>query len=125
MIEEIKPDMIIIGYVYNDAQRYTVEYKDGKYAERYFRVAINDEKIFNSGMIAQVFPNVGYLLENMINNKINTYRNFDDTTGYPGSIWPGKTVEGKELEDYNYEVVAPLGDVCIGGYCDYCSNFTS
>ncbi len=126
MIEEIKPDLIVIGYVYNDAQRYTVEYKDGRYAGSYFRVPINDEKIFNSGMIARVFPNVGYLLENMINNKINAYRDFDDTTGYPGSIWPGKTVEGKELEDYDSEVVTPLGIACIGGgYFDYCSNIAS
>lgn len=115
MIEEIKPDMIIIGYVYNDAQRYTIEYKNGEYAGRYFRVAINNEKLFNCKRMAQVFPNVGYLLENMINNKINTYRNFDDTTGYPGSIWPAKTVEGKELEDYDYEVVDPLGEFCVGG----------
>ena len=105
LIEDIKPDMILIGYVTNDAQYQDQEGKlvpgqletKDYFADRPMR------------WLKVVFPNITYLINQYLDDRYYNTGYFDETTGFPYEQWELEIIRGAYLERYKKETVDPLG----------------
>lgn len=110
MIEEIDPDIIIIGYVANDPSIKTGDTNIIKHIEKkdYF----DDNKLELE--FSKLFPNISYKLNDMLNIKYEETHTFSDYTGYPMEQWY-RTL----CNDYWKNVYSK---VCVGPLSQYISN---
>ncbi len=102
LVEDIKPDIIIIGYVKNDP-----ELDD----EKGHTILSHSEPIdyfSEANNLKQAFPNIIYKINNMLNQKTNL-REYNDETGYPFEQWYSMIINGKWKEIYETKSLEPLG----------------
>lgn len=105
IIEDINPDMILIGYVTNDAQ-----YRDSegntvpKQADPvdYFSGNVK-------GCVKNAFPNMVYLINQYLNERRYNIDDFNADTGFPPEQWEMKIIRGEYLERYKEESINPMG----------------
>ena len=130
MLDDIKPDMIIIGYVTNDAQDYADNHTYIKFSERIFTPSIwagtANRRWYNNKLLMgfyMLFPNIERSIENTLNERyiavtewpVKTLKTTKDgrkieADNYPYDEWQLKIIEGANLERYNKLAVEPLGN---------------
>jgi hypothetical protein len=109
MVEELQPDLIIIGYVTNDTDRY-----NGWTINDIIKINWEwDTDIFNKNYvlatIKKAFPNFAYLVNDMVQKKRQPDA-YNDETGYPPELGELELVRGQRLVNYNRYAVTPLGE---------------
>ena len=106
LVKDVEPDIIIIGYVRNDP-----ELDD----EKGNPIVKHTDKIdyFSNNIILktikQLFPNITYKINNMINDKVESKGEYNDETGYPYNIYYDVLTNEKWSKEYNNLAVKPLG----------------
>lgn len=107
IIEDLKPDMIIIGYVTNDAQ---YEDAEGNLVPK--SIGLTD--YFSdrpARWMKAVFPNITYLINQYLNDRYYNTGLFDKDTGFPYEQWELEIIRGTYLKRYQKETVDPLGEL--------------
>ena len=105
MIEDIKPDLILIGYVSNDP-----ELDDEDIVLR----AESKNYLYNNSItnaLSKIYPNIIYKINNMLEEKYNSKGNFNDVTGYPSNLWSLKIIDDYHLKKYNEKAIIPLANI--------------
>lgn len=92
LIQKYQPDIVIFGYVTNDANENIVK----RYRE--INLSLMLLRLFSFDKLA---PITMKLLENVIHN---SHVEFNDKTGYPYHIWEQKLLEGSNFDAYNKTV---------------------
>ncbi len=107
MIEEINPDIIIMGYVINDPE---IDNEKGetvvKHAQEIDYFSINN----CTKKIKKLFPNITYKINNMINEKVEQKMQYNDETGYPYNMWYDVIINEKWRKIYDDIAIKPLGE---------------
>lgn len=106
LIEDIKPDMILIGYVTNDAQ---YQDQEGNLVPKQLETI----DFFSDRLMhwpKAIFPNITYLINQYLNERYYNTGYFDETTGFPYEQWELEIIRGSYLERYKKETVDPLGE---------------
>lgn len=133
MLEDIKPDMIIIGYVTNDAQYWD---DGGTYDPKHENGIQNPAQWsktirwwYNKFLMGfyMSFPNIEFKIENDLDERditvidwpVKTVETTKDgrkteVENYSYSDWELKIIEGANLERYNNVAVEPLGKFVKG-----------
>lgn len=106
LLEDISPDLIVLGYVTNDAQHEEIQ---GQIVEPSQKKAIDITENYFINCVEVLFPNVTYLINNQINAKSNQTMVHTEESGYPYEQWELETVNGRYLERYKNDVIQPLG----------------
>ncbi len=106
LVEDIKPDLIIIGYVINDPE---IDDEEGKEIIKHTESIDYFKKDKILKIIKQMFPNITYKINNMINDKIDKIGEFNDETGYPYYLWYDVITNEKWSKKYDEIAVQPLG----------------
>lgn len=95
LIDDIKPDLIIMTYIFNDPEIFNENYYGFKDNTNY----IKNNKILNK--LSKIYPNISYKINNMLNKK---YTNKNKPELYDIII------NQKNLKTYNDLAVEPLGE---------------
>ena len=104
LLEDIQPDLILIGYVANDPDLaglgLGIDYHIPKYAQ-----------LGNGG--PRLFPSLYYWLSMEINVKVSLTENRFNNSEYGYSVlsWEQKLAQGGNLENYSNYVVRPLAEL--------------
>jgi len=109
MLADLDPDIVIIGYVTNDAEYDPSSGGNYNHSGHYYGtlsqvVDIPLEKLFQK-FLPNVFAGVDYA----VTLKFSKLGFVQKRVGYQIADWEQKIVEGKMLSDYNSYVVEPLG----------------
>ncbi|MDR0221241.1 MAG: SGNH/GDSL hydrolase family protein, partial [Lachnospiraceae bacterium] len=107
MVRDLQPDLIIMGYVTNDTDRYNGWSRD-EIIKTYWEPDVFD-KYNTLHAFKTVFPNFAYLINDMVQKK-KPPTNYNDEIGYPMEIQELELVSGERLANYNRYAVAPLGE---------------
>jgi len=106
LLEDIQPDLIIIGYVTNDADLGSM---DSGMGLKYYATTLYTKNFMS--WLRPAFPGIFDWVESKILGKImmteNRYNNSE--YGYIYPTWEQKILEGEYLEAYNTRVLRPLG----------------
>ena len=107
LVEDIKPDLIMIGYVINDPE---IDDEKGNPIIKH----TNSINYFSKNKILKkiecVFPNITYKINNMINEKIDKNKTYNDNTGYPTNLWYDIITNETWSKVYQEKAVQPLGE---------------
>ena len=106
LIDDIKPDMILIGYVTNDAQ---YQNQEGNLVPKQLEETDYFANRFEH-WIRPIFPNITYLIYQYLNDRYYHTEYFNEKTGYPYEQWELEIIRGAYLERYKKETVDPLGE---------------
>jgi len=109
MISDLKPDIVIIGYVTNDPEYDPSSGGNFNYSGNYYGtfsqvLDIPYKKIFQK-FLPTVFASIDY----SVTLKFSQFEIVRKKIGYQIADWEQKIVEGKMLSDYNSYIIKPLG----------------
>lgn len=105
MIEDINPDLIIIGYVTNDPS-----YKiDGEMECRQYNSSLISKGLLYK-WFDKAFPNVCSIITSKVESRKQLTTVFNDETGYPYDMWEEEIIKPARLNYYSENIVRPLVD---------------
>lgn len=116
MLEDINPDMIIIGYVTNDAQ-YLDE--NGIKKPGVWGPASHLEKGILK-YVSRVFPNIAYKINNDLQSREIAMTDLSEQDLYSYSEWEYQIITGDNLIRYQKVAVEPLGEFLQKLSIPYC-----
>lgn len=105
MLDDINPDLLIIGYVMNDPDLKG----EGEVKRIQSKNYIYNNEITNN--LSKIYPNVFYKLNNLLEKKYSDNIEYSDSSGYPTEIWLDKIADKEHQEIYQRRVVKPLDEL--------------
>ncbi len=106
LLEDVNPDLIIIGYVTNDPLLFTEDMKTEVPLEN----PTTHIGWFPVSIVTEVFPNVMTVIDDQLSRRDIAVWDPVKKGGYHSDLWEIEMTKGEELQKYYDRAIKPLGD---------------